>query len=95
MRGIFGPDPKNWRAHDPATLAEQLRDGDLAIYIDCGTEDDFLLQNHAAYLHDVLARRGIRHSYTLLPGRHDWNFWKDRIDDSLSFHAAAFTAAGL
>jgi S-formylglutathione hydrolase FrmB len=93
VRGIFGPDRENWRAHDPATLAEKLRDGDLAIYIDCGTEDDFLLQNHAAYLHDVLERRGVRHGYTLLPGRHDWAFWKDRIDDSLAFHAAAFDAA--
>lgn len=95
IRGIFGPDPRNWRAHDPATLAEELRDGDLAIYIDCGTEDDYLLQNHAAYLHDVLARRGIRHHYELLPGRHDWSFWKDRIDDSLKFHAGVFAAAGL
>ncbi len=95
VRGIFGPHPKNWRAHDPATLAEELRDGDLAIYIDCGTEDDFALQDQAAYLHDVLARRGIRHSYTLLPGRHDFTFWKDRINDSLAFHAATFAAAGL
>jgi S-formylglutathione hydrolase FrmB len=95
IRGIFGPDAKNWRAHDPVTLAEGLRDGDLAIYIDCGAEDDYRLQNHAAYLHDVLSRRGIRHSYALLPGRHDWAFWKDRIDDSLAFHAGVFAAAGL
>lgn len=95
IRGIFGPDRKNWRAHDPATLAEELGDGDLAIYIDCGTEDDFGLHSHAAYLHDVLARRGVRHGYALLPGKHDWSFWKDRIDDSLAFHARVFAAAGL
>ncbi len=95
VRSIFGPDPKNWRAHDPATLAWKLRDGDLAIYVDCGTEDDFALQDQAAYLHDVLARRGIRHSYELVPGRHDWNLWKHRIDDSLTFHAGVFAAAGL
>ena len=95
VRGIFGPDPNNWRTHDPATLAGELRDGDLAIYIDCGTEDNFALQDQAAYLHDILSRRGIHHSYTLQPGRHDFDFWKDRIDDSLSFHVKAFTAAGL
>jgi S-formylglutathione hydrolase FrmB len=93
VRGLLGADPKNWRAHDPATLAGQLRDGDLAIYIDCGAEDDFGLQDQAAYLHDVLARRGIRHSYALVPGRHDWSLWKERIDESLAFHAAAFAAA--
>ena len=93
VRSILGPDPKNWRAHDPVTLAGELRDGELAIYIDCGSEDRFGLHDQAAYLHDVLARRGIRHSYALLPGGHDFTFWKDRIDDSLAFHAAAFAVA--
>jgi S-formylglutathione hydrolase FrmB len=94
VRGIFGRDARNWRAHDPATMAEKLRDGELALYIDCGAEDEYRLQNHAAYLHDILERRGIQHSYTLLPGRHDWAFWKDRIDDSLAFHVAVFADAG-
>jgi putative tributyrin esterase len=95
VRSILGPDSKNWRAHDPVTLSEQLRDGELAIYIDCGTEDRFHYNDQAAYLHDVLARRGITHTYGLHPGGHDWTFWKDRIDDSLAFHAAVFAAAGL
>jgi S-formylglutathione hydrolase FrmB len=88
VRGIFGSDLATWKAHDPATLAATLDDGDLAIYLDCGTEDGFLLHDGAQYLHDVLRERGVAHEWYLGPGRHDVRFWADRIDDSLRFHAA-------
>jgi S-formylglutathione hydrolase FrmB len=90
VRRIFGPDIENWKAHDPATLAANLHDGDLAIYLDCGTEDDFRLQDAAQYLDAVLTEHGISHDFFLGPGRHDFAFWSDRIDDSLRFHAAQF-----
>ena len=90
---IFGRDVANWRDHDPTVLAEKLRNGDLAIYLDCGTEDEFRLHNHAAYLHEVLEGRGIEHEFTLLPGRHNRAFWSDRIDDSLRFHMSVLTPA--
>jgi S-formylglutathione hydrolase FrmB len=92
-RNIFGKDVASWKAHDPAVLAESLKDGDLAIYLDCGTEDDFGLEDGEQYLHDLLTQKGIQHEYYLGPGRHDFDFWKDRIDDSLRFHAAYFAAA--
>jgi S-formylglutathione hydrolase FrmB len=90
VRRIFGKDLANWKAHDPATLAASLNDGDLAIYLDCGTEDDFVLQDGAQYLHEILTERGVTHDFFLGPGRHDFAFWADRIDDSLRFHAAQF-----
>jgi S-formylglutathione hydrolase FrmB len=92
--GIFGDKIENWRAHDPAKLAGTLRDGDLAIYIDCGTEDEFKLQHGASYLHEVLESASITHSFTLLPGRHNAAFWGDRIDDSLAFHVSHFVKTG-
>jgi S-formylglutathione hydrolase FrmB len=88
VRAIFGKDLANWKAHDPATLAAELGDGDLAIYLDCGTEDEFLLQDGATYLHDVLTARGVTHTFYIGPGHHDFAFWADRIDDSLAFHLA-------
>jgi S-formylglutathione hydrolase FrmB len=90
VRAIFGKDLANWKAHDPATLAQNLEDGDLAIYLDCGTEDDFVLEDGASYLHDLLTARGVTHTFFLGPGHHDFDFWADRIDDSLRFHAAQF-----
>jgi S-formylglutathione hydrolase FrmB len=95
VRRIFGPDIANWRAHDPATLAQSLSNGKLALYIDCGTEDDLALESPAAYLHDVLAARGIAHEFALVPGRHNFALWERRVVESLRFHARQFRAAGL
>ena len=94
FRGIFGDTIENWRAHDPAFLANTLNDGELAIYIDCGTEDEFHLQHGASYLHEILETRGVAHSFTLMPGRHNAKFWGDRIDDSLAFHVSHFEKTG-
>jgi S-formylglutathione hydrolase FrmB len=93
VRGIFGTDPATWRAHDPAVLARKLNDGDLALYLDCGTEDLFLLHDGAQYLHDILLERGVRHEWYLGPGTHTFTFWRDRIDDSLGFFARSLTPA--
>src|SRR5262249_61499588 len=90
VRRIFGPDVNHWRAYDPAVLAAKLKDGQLALYIDCGTEDGFKLQTSAQYLHDVLERAGVRHAFTLAPGRHDFAFWSVRIGESLKFFAEYF-----
>jgi S-formylglutathione hydrolase FrmB len=92
--GIFGDQIDNWRQHDPAFLARSLQDGELAIYIDCGTEDDFQLQHGASYLHEILESQAVAHSFTLLPGRHNPAFWADRIDDSLAFHLRHFQETG-
>ncbi len=87
---LFGPDLQNWQEHDPAFLVDSLSNGQLAIYIDCGTEDDFRLHNGASYLHELLEAKQIEHSFTLTAGRHNVAFWTDRIDDSLRFHSAHF-----
>lgn len=83
--GIFGPDIEKWRAHDPASLVEKLEPGALAIYLDCGTEDEFRLHNGAQYLHDLLLAKKIEHEWYLGPGRHDMAFWRARVSESLAF----------
>ena len=90
--GIFGPDIANWRAHDPAALVDTLAPGVLAIYLDCGTEDDFRLHNGAQYVHDLLLAKKIDHAWYLGPGRHDGAFWTERVPHSLAF-LAKHTAA--
>jgi S-formylglutathione hydrolase FrmB len=88
MIGLFGEDLARWRAHDPTTLVRSLEPGQLALYLDCGTEDFFFLHNHAAYLHDLLLERKIDHAFYLGPGKHDFTFWKPRVSESLAFLAA-------
>jgi S-formylglutathione hydrolase FrmB len=85
VRNIFGGELATWRAHDPAVLAETLKPGRLSLYLDCGTEDRFALQDEAAYLHDVLTAHGIAHEYAITSGRHDFSFWRRRVYDSLDF----------
>jgi S-formylglutathione hydrolase FrmB len=81
----FGTDIAFWRDHDPSVLATKLTPGTLALYFDCGTEDDFKLDDQARYLHDVLTAHRLDHSWFLGPGRHDFVFWKARLGKSLAF----------
>lgn len=85
VRGIFGPDLAHWQAYDPASLVGKLQPGQLAVYLDCGTEDDFALNDGAAYLHDLLLARHIEHEFFLGPGHHDFGFWTPRLPHSLAF----------
>jgi len=85
IRGIFGTDLATWRSHDPAALVAKLSPSGPAIYLDCGTEDEFLLHHGMQYLHDLLLDKGIEHAYYIGPGRHDFAFWSVRVKHSLAF----------
>lgn len=85
IRGIFGPDLATWQGYDPAALVAKLGKDGPALYLDCGTEDEFLLHNGMQYVHDLLLERGIDHAYYLGPGRHDFAFWSQRVTHSLAF----------
>nr|MBA3820345.1 esterase family protein [Deltaproteobacteria bacterium] len=85
IRGVFGPDLATWQGYDPAVLVATLKPGRPALYLDCGTEDVFLLHNHAAYVHDLLLARNIEHELYIGPGRHDFTFWTPRLPHSLRF----------
>jgi S-formylglutathione hydrolase FrmB len=87
MRGIYGADLANWQAHDPPSLVAKRKTGLPAIYLECGTEDEFHLQDGMQYLHDVLLEHGIEHAYFIGPGKHDAEFWKPRLFESLKFLA--------
>lgn len=87
VRGIFGPSIARWREHDPALLAAKLSPGELSIYLDCGTEDDFAFQDQASDLHAELLARNIDHTFVLVPGHHSFDLWKARLPESLRFFA--------
>lgn len=91
---VFGADVAVWRKHDPSVLAASLAPGKLAIYLDCGTEDGFQLADQASYLHEVLGKAKVAHTFELVPGDHSFSLWKQRIGKSLAFAAAEFRSAG-
>lgn len=94
LKLLFGSDIANWRAHDPAYLVGDLRPGELALYLDCGTDDVFRLDNGMRYLHDLLAAKHIDHAfYVGEGGKHDFSFWRPRLPESLAFLTAHVSAA--
>lgn len=85
IRKVFGDDIAEWKAHDVVELAGKLGPGKVALYFDCGTEDDFRLQDNVQYVHEALDARHIEHAFFVGPGKHDFAFWSVRVASSLAF----------
>ena len=62
--GEFASNKKRWDEHTVINLIPSLKDGDLAIIIDCGVDDFFLEVNRRA--HQSLLDHNIKHDYMLL-----------------------------
>lgn len=75
--------PENWETYTVINQAKALKDGDLAISIDCGSEDFFIGVNRA--LHKQLLEAGVRHGYTEMPGGHTWGYWNAAIQRQILF----------
>jgi S-formylglutathione hydrolase FrmB len=82
---VFGTDIATWKAHDIVELATVVGPGKVALYFDCGTEDDFHLQDNTQYVHEALTAKHIEHDFFIGPGRHDFAFWIPREPKSLAF----------
>ncbi len=85
---IFGlGDAAAFAPRDPITLARKLDSStDLAIYLDCGLDDDRL--DLAGALHDALSDRGVPHTYINRPGHYDVSYWQAQLAEYLGFYAA-------
>lgn len=90
QREILGPDIATWRDHSPDILAGKLKNGQIAIYLDCGAEDQFGFLDHALYFHDRLTALGLAHEFHTAPGKHNDAFFSQRVKVSLGFHADQF-----
>jgi S-formylglutathione hydrolase FrmB len=94
--GTFG-DPIDrgfWQRQNPFTIVKSMpRPTDLAIYFDCGTDDDFGFYKGAQEFHDLLVAKKIPHEFHLYPGGHDWDYFSRHFPASLAFHSHAFDQA--
>lgn len=88
VRRIFGTEVARWREHDPVALAGHLHDGQIAVYLDCGTEDGLRFDDRARHLDEVLREKRINHEIHLVPGEHDDRFFAARAPAGLAFLAA-------
>jgi enterochelin esterase-like enzyme len=83
----------NWLRHDPAVAVEQYADNLRtlkALYIDCGTSDQFNLLYGARRLVRRLEALGITHRYEEFPDNHTGVDY--RMDESLPFLVRALVA---
>ncbi|MGH9775917.1 MAG: alpha/beta hydrolase [Candidatus Acidiferrales bacterium] len=90
---VFGlpPDAAFWARNSPFTLARtRLRPGELQIYFDCGSEDDYGFDAGAKALDKLLTARKIPHEFHIYPGKHDWIYFASHLPASLAFHSRAF-----
>lgn len=87
---IYGTEIANWRSHDPYSLVADGLSSDVALYLDCGSEDDFQFDALASALDELLTLKGIDHEYHSVPGGHNDELFGVRIEHSLRFHMQHF-----
>ena len=88
MSPVFGRDTVGWHARDPAIHARQLvaaRAPVPALFVDVGRDDPFLEQNRA--FRSDLTALGIAMQYREWPGKHDWEYWRTHVVESLVWMA--------
>lgn len=81
MKKQLGEEAANqgrWDAHTAINQLDRVKDGDLAMIIDCGTEDFFYEVN--LKFHQTLAERGIHHDFISRPGVHNEAYWNNSMD---------------
>ncbi|MEG1585560.1 MAG: alpha/beta hydrolase family protein [Bacteroidales bacterium] len=91
MKEQLGPLEQNkevWDAHTVINQVNTLKDGELALIIDCGSEDFFLEVNNK--FHEQLTERKISHDYLTRPGAHNHVYWNNSIDYQILFFSKYF-----
>lgn len=94
---VFG-NPINvahWKANSPFVLAKQNRARllHLAIYFNCGRNDDFGFEKGASALDRQLRAERIPHEFHLYPGDHSAAYFLQHLGETLKFHSRAFASA--
>jgi Predicted esterase len=81
--GEYKKNKKVWDDHTVINQLDDLKNGELALIIDCGYDDFFFQVNNN--LHNKLLERKIGHDYLTRPGAHNWKYWNNSIDYQLLF----------
>jgi S-formylglutathione hydrolase FrmB len=97
LGSVFGSpiDIPHWRQNDPLVLAKenQMRLKTLAIYFNCGRNDEYGFENGVEALHKQLESQGIKHEYHLYPGNHGSEYFMRHLDEVMEFHSRVFASA--
>jgi S-formylglutathione hydrolase FrmB len=88
-------DIRHWRENDPFVLAQKNRDAlrHVAIYFNCGRDDQFEFEVGAEKLHRELDSEGIKQEYHIYPGDHSAQYFLAHLAEVMEFHSRNFAAA--
>lgn len=100
LSSILGPvfgnpiDAAHWRENDPFSLTHRNRAAirRLAIYFNCGRDDQFQFEVGAEKLDRELDAAGIKHEFHLYPGDHSASYFLAHLGEMLEFHSRNFQA---
>jgi len=97
LGAVFGSpiDIPHWKQNDPFALAKQNEAGlkSMAIYFNCGRNDEYGFENGVEALHKQLQSEGIKHEYHLYPGNHGAEYFMGHIGETMEFHSRVFASA--
>jgi len=82
----------HWQQNSVFVLARKNQPGlrSLAIYFNCGQQDDFGFEDGAAALDRQLRAEGIKHEYHSYPGDHSLTYFLSHMGEVMEFHSRVF-----
>jgi len=97
LGSVFG-NPINvphWKENDPFSLAKKnkIAIGRLAIYFNCGRDDEYDFETGAAALDRQLQEEQVKHEYHLYPGNHSASYFGAHLGEVMEFHSKLFEVA--
>jgi S-formylglutathione hydrolase FrmB len=94
LTGVFGNpiDVAHWQANNPLILAKKNRERlrGLAIYFNCGQNDDYGFEKGAAALDRQLTEEHVAHEYHSYSGDHSLTYFLSHLGETMEFHSRAF-----
>jgi S-formylglutathione hydrolase FrmB len=94
LAAVFGNpiEAQHWKNNSPFVLAQKnaatLRR--MAIYFNCGQDDNYGFEKGAAALHEQLQKAGVKHEYHSYPGDHSLSYFLAHFAELMEFHSRAF-----
>ncbi|MGA8617502.1 MAG: alpha/beta hydrolase family protein [Candidatus Sulfotelmatobacter sp.] len=94
LAAVFGNpiEVRHWNDNNPFALAKRNVAGirRLAIYFNCGQDDNYGFEKGAAALHEELQKENLTHEYHSYPGDHSFAYFMSHFPEAMEFHSQAF-----
>jgi S-formylglutathione hydrolase FrmB len=94
LAAVFGDPTKvdHWNENSPFVLARRNQAAlrKMAIYFNCGQDDNYGFEKGAAALHEQLQKERVQHEYHGYPGDHSLSYFLAHFTEVMEFHSRAF-----